>query len=140
MFNIAMHFEIPVTDMARATAFYRRVFGIEFEVTQIDGNEMALFPLTEGVEGCSGALAKGESYVPSIDGTRIYLAVSEIERVMATAQAAGEAPRALRRAKVIIVLRFILRFLLSLIKRQETERRQGQRPAGRNRMKSTCLF
>lgn len=36
-------------------------------------------------------------------------------------------------AKVIIVLRFILRFLLSLIKRQETERRQGQRPAGRNR-------
>lgn len=89
MFNIAMHFEIPVTDMARATAFYRRVFGIEFELTQIDGNEMALFPLTEGVEGCSGALAKGESYVPSIDGTRIYLAVSEIERVMATAQAAG---------------------------------------------------
>ncbi|HAU4891216.1 TPA: VOC family protein [Aeromonas hydrophila] len=89
MFNIAMHFEIPVTDMARATAFYHRVFGIEFELTQIDGNEMALFPLTEGVEGCSGALAKGESYVPSIDGTRIYLAVSEIERVMATAQAAG---------------------------------------------------
>ncbi len=51
--------------------FYRRVFGIEFELTQIDGNEMALFPLTEGVEGCSGALVKGESYVPSIDGTRI---------------------------------------------------------------------
>lgn len=35
---------------------------------------------------------------------------------------------ALRRAKVIIVLRFILRFLLSLIKRQETERRQEQNP------------
>ncbi len=32
--------------------------------------------------------------------------------------AAEEAPRALRRAKVIIVLRFILRFLLSLIKRR----------------------
>ncbi|WP_414629858.1 hypothetical protein [Aeromonas hydrophila] len=30
MFNIAMHFEIPVTDMVRATAFYRRVFGIEW--------------------------------------------------------------------------------------------------------------
>ena len=59
MFNIAMHFEIPVTDMARATAFYRRVFGIEFELTQIDGNEMALFPLLDGVAGCSGALAKG---------------------------------------------------------------------------------
>ncbi|WOX54570.1 VOC family protein [Aeromonas sp. CD] len=89
MFNIAVHFEIPVTDMARATAFYRQVFGIEFELTEIDGNEMALFPLTKGGEGCSGALAKGESYVPSLDGTRIYLAISEIERVMATALQAG---------------------------------------------------
>ncbi|MDF8331005.1 hypothetical protein P5G63_22000 [Aeromonas salmonicida] len=29
--NIAMHFEIPVTDMTRAIGFYSRVFGITFE-------------------------------------------------------------------------------------------------------------
>ena len=43
--NIAMHFEIPVTDMTRAIGFYSRVFGITFERAEIDGNEMALFPL-----------------------------------------------------------------------------------------------
>ena len=49
--NIAMHFEIPVTDMTRAIGFYSRVFGITFERAEIDGNEMALFPLSEGGRG-----------------------------------------------------------------------------------------
>lgn len=87
--NIAMHFEIPVTDMTRAIGFYSRVFGITFERAEIDGNEMALFPLSEGSEGCSGALARGETYVPSLDGARIYLAVTDIEQVMASALLAG---------------------------------------------------
>ncbi len=64
MFNIAMHFEIPVMDMARATAFYRRVFGIEFELMQIDGNEMALFPLTEGWRGAPAPWPKGRAMCP----------------------------------------------------------------------------
>ena len=89
MVNIGMHFEIPVTDMQRAIAFYSAVFDIEFERADIDGNEMALFPLIDGAEGCSGALAKGESYVPSLDGTRIYLTVNNIDRVMAAALSAG---------------------------------------------------
>ncbi|MGY4024939.1 VOC family protein [Aeromonas rivuli] len=80
--NIAMNFEIPVTDMARAIGFYSRVFGIPFERADIDDNEMALFPLCEGMAGCSGALAKGESYVPSLDGARIYLSVADIEQTM----------------------------------------------------------
>ncbi|WP_421309046.1 VOC family protein [Aeromonas veronii] len=89
MVNIGMHFEIPVTDMQRAIAFYSAVFDIEFERADIDGNEMALFPLIDGAEGCSGALAKGESYVPSLDGTRIYLTVNNIDRVMTAALSAG---------------------------------------------------
>ena len=63
--NIAIHFEIPVQDLTRAIRFYEAVFEITLERAQIDGNEMALFPLLDGVAGCSGALAKGESYVPS---------------------------------------------------------------------------
>ncbi|MGL6349143.1 MAG: VOC family protein [Aeromonas sp.] len=89
MVNIGMHFEIPVTDMQRAIAFYSAVFDIEFERADIDGNEMALFPLIDGAEGCSGALAKGDSYVPSLDGTRIYLTVNNLDRVMAAALSAG---------------------------------------------------
>ncbi|ELM3615877.1 VOC family protein [Aeromonas sobria] len=89
MINIGMHFEIPVTDMQRAIAFYSAVFDIEFERAQIDGNEMALFPFIDGAQGCSGALARGDSYIPSLDGTRIYLTVNNIERVMAGALLAG---------------------------------------------------
>ena len=47
-----------------------------------NGNEMALFPLFDSMAGCSGALAKGESYVPSQDGTRVYLKVADIERAI----------------------------------------------------------
>ena len=80
--NIAIHFEIPVRDLGRATAFYERVFELTLERVSIDGNEMALFPLFEGMAGCSGALAKGDSYVPSLDGSRIYLTVADIELAM----------------------------------------------------------
>lgn len=87
--NIAIHFEIPVQDLTRAIRFYEAVFEIALERAQIDGNEMALFPLFDGMAGCSGALAKGESYVPSQDGTRVYLKVADIERTIARALTAG---------------------------------------------------
>lgn len=87
--NLAIHFEIPVTDLERAIQFYETVFEIELERAEIDGNEMALFPLHEDKAGCSGALAKGDSYVPSLDGTRIYLVVNDIEKAMARALLAG---------------------------------------------------
>lgn len=87
--NIAIHFEIPVRDLGRTIRFYEQVFELTLERVVIDGNEMALFPLDEQAPGCSGALAMGESYVPSLDGTRVYLAVADIELVMGRALAAG---------------------------------------------------
>ena len=56
--NIAIHFEIPVQDLERAIRFYEGVFETVLERVQIDGNEMALFPLEGGTAGCSGALAR----------------------------------------------------------------------------------
>lgn len=78
--NIGVHFEIPVTHFEQAVQFYETVFELQLERQVIDGNEMALFPLSDGAEGCSGALAKGESYIPAINGTRIYLSVADIEK------------------------------------------------------------
>ena len=49
--NIAIHFEIPVQDMERAIRFYEGVFETVLERVQIDGNEMALFPLESGTAG-----------------------------------------------------------------------------------------
>ena len=66
----ARYFEIPVTDMPRAVAFYEQVFRDRLTFETIDGNQMALFPLTD--TGITGALAKGDSYVPGHAGVRLY--------------------------------------------------------------------
>ena len=80
---------IPVSDLPRAVEFYQHVFGVELEIAEIDGNEMALFPAIEGSGGASGALAKGESYVPSLDGTRICFVVQGLEQTMRRALGQG---------------------------------------------------
>ena len=70
------YFEISVTDLERAMDFYSFVFGISFVIKDIHGNEFAFFPNN------IGALAKGESYKPSKDGTRIYFDVESIDEIM----------------------------------------------------------
>lgn len=82
-------FEIPVSDLDRSIAFYSRIFMVHLERTIIDGYEMALFPETPDGRGPAGALAKGESYVPSVDGTRIYFLVDGIDEVLDRVHAAG---------------------------------------------------
>jgi uncharacterized protein len=64
------YFEIPVSDMVRAIAFYSTVFDCKLERVDVDGNQMANFPSLEGA-GASGALAKGDSYVPGMQGVRV---------------------------------------------------------------------
>ena len=70
------YFEISVSDLKRAMDFYSFVFGVDFEIKHIHGNEFAFFPNN------IGALAKGESYKPSKDGTRIYVTVERIDEIM----------------------------------------------------------
>lgn len=85
--NPISYFEIPVTDMPRAMAFYSAVFGYSFERETIDGYDMALFPADPDGHGASGALAKGDVYVPSRNGTLPYLTVESIEATLARATA-----------------------------------------------------
>jgi predicted enzyme related to lactoylglutathione lyase/pimeloyl-ACP methyl ester carboxylesterase len=85
----ATYFEIPVKDLGRATSFYEKVLGCQFERTVIDGNQMALFPAARGVGGISGALAKGEGYVPGKEGARIYFQTVDIDDTLRKAQLAG---------------------------------------------------
>ena len=89
--NPVSHFEIPVQDMERAIRFYRAVFGYAFERTTIDGNDMAFFPHAENSGGASGALAKGDSYLPGKSGARIYFSVPDIQTALARAIQAGGA-------------------------------------------------
>lgn len=78
-------FEIPVVDIERAIAFYEYVFEVELERTVIDGHPMALFPDADESGSASGALATGDSYVPSIDGTRVYFRVDDVAATLARA-------------------------------------------------------
>ena len=77
--NVGSYFEIPVANLERAMKFYSSVFGCNFSREDIHGNEMALFPYNGTNSGITGALAKGESYRPSLSGTRIYLSTESIE-------------------------------------------------------------
>lgn len=87
--NIVSYFEIPVTDLDRAIAFYERVFGMTLERTEIDGNAMALFPAADDGKTIAGALGHGESYIPSRDGTRVYFAVDDIDETLARVRELG---------------------------------------------------
>ncbi len=87
--NPAMYFEIPVTDMKRAITFYEKVFGIDFQLKEIHTNQMALMPFDLHGFGISGALAKGEIYKPSLNGTLIYLRSESIDKTLGRAQLAG---------------------------------------------------
>lgn len=87
--NPVSYFEIPVVDMERAIQFYERVFLTSLERENIDGNSMALFPHSEGGHGIAGALAKGDSYVPSTHGARIYFNVKDIDATLNRVSLAG---------------------------------------------------
>lgn len=88
-FRGGVYFEIPVTDMDRAKAFYERVLLISMERGTIDGNSAAYFPSDGELGGIPGALMLGDSYSPSLDGSRIYLRTGSIEDVLRRVVAQG---------------------------------------------------
>lgn len=87
--NPVFHFEIPVTDMGRAIRFYWAVFGYKLKLEKVDGYEMAFFPRSIGAPGASGALAKGDVYIPSKTGPILYFNVADIDPVLQSAEAYG---------------------------------------------------
>ena len=87
--NPVFHFEIPVSDLDRAIAFYEDVFGYQLTREDVDGYAMAFFPRAGDAPGASGALAQGDVYRPSHDGPVIYFDVPDIDAVIARATARG---------------------------------------------------
>jgi uncharacterized protein len=71
MADTVMWFDIPVSDMQRATKFYRAIFETTLEAgPAAPGFEMAMFPNQGGV---NGALVYGAGYTPSSSGSLVYL-------------------------------------------------------------------
>ena len=68
-------FEIPVNDLARATAFYSKVLDLEMSGVDFGPNKMSLFPVagTHDFPVVHGALVAGEGYEPGPNGPLLYL-------------------------------------------------------------------
>ena len=80
--------EIPVTNMKRATSFYRELLGIDVHEMKLGNNDYALFAVNDKFN--SGCLVKGDGYVPRMDGVVVYLnGGSDLSGVLARVEKAG---------------------------------------------------
>ena len=71
--NALNWFEISVSDINRAKKFYETIFGIEMQLQEMMGMQMAFFP-TEDMNGkVSGSLVQGPMHKPGVDGAKLYL-------------------------------------------------------------------
>ncbi len=86
--NALNWFDIPVTDLDRATAFYDAILGVTLMRYSAPGIEGALFPPAE----VTGTLLKGEGFVPSHDGSVVYLnGGDDLSAILGRVRAAGGA-------------------------------------------------
>ncbi|MBC3757709.1 VOC family protein [Hyunsoonleella sp. SJ7] len=87
--NMVGWFEIPVSDMDRAKAFYETVFEVKLDVQNFGGLLMGWFPFVEGKEGAAGTLIKQESYIPSQEGTLVYFMSEDVQNELDRVEGAG---------------------------------------------------
>ncbi len=86
--NALNWFEIPVSDFARAKAFYETVLGRSIE-------PMSMGPVTMGMlstdpTGVGGAIVHGDGGAPSHEGTIVYLSAGEdLAPMLSRVEAAG---------------------------------------------------
>jgi uncharacterized protein len=91
MKNAISWFEIPATDLDRATKFYETIFGIKLNPLDLPNIKMRMFQL-EDMMGVGGALVdSGGFHKPSLtDGPLIYLNGNpDVQIVLDKVEAAG---------------------------------------------------
>ncbi|HRP58290.1 VOC family protein [Agriterribacter sp.] len=90
--NAISWFEIPATDLTRATKFYETIFDTQLIPMDMPGIRMRMFALTDMMSGVGGAVVdSGDSHKPSAtDGPLIYLNGSpDLQIVLDRVEAAG---------------------------------------------------
>lgn len=87
--NACVWFEIPTRDMQRAKSFYEGVLQVELSLQDMGELQMAWFPMTPQAPGSTGCLIHAETYVPSHDGTMVYLSVPDIDAALERVAAHG---------------------------------------------------
>lgn len=90
--NMVGWFEIPVSNMGRAIAFYEEVFDVTMNHQHMGPLEMAWFPFKEDGSGSPGSLVYHKDfYKPSADGVLIYLTAhsGDLENELSKVESAG---------------------------------------------------
>lgn len=90
--NAISWFEIPVTDIQRAQAFYEAIFDVKLIPLDLENIKMRMFPIEDPSSQVGGALSLAEGfYKPSTtDGTLIYLnANPDVQNVLDKIEGAG---------------------------------------------------
>jgi hypothetical protein len=72
MINSLNWFEIPVTDFERAKKFYETLYGAEIMEMPFPGGKYGMLPC-DMENGVGGGLVLGEGFIPSEQGTIVYL-------------------------------------------------------------------
>jgi predicted enzyme related to lactoylglutathione lyase len=85
-------FEIPTTNLNRATTFYETIFGISFSPLDMPNIQMRMFPVESMTESVGGALVySGGFHLPSeTHGPLVYLnGDPDLQLVLDKVEAAG---------------------------------------------------
>ena len=92
MNNAISWFEIPATDLSRATIFYETIFGIKLNPLDLPNIRMRMFPLDDMMTGVGGAVVDSDGFhKPSAtDGPLIYLNGNpDVQHVLDKVETAG---------------------------------------------------
>jgi len=85
-------FEIPTTDLNRATQFYETIFGVSFFPMDLDNIQMRMFPVEDMQNSVGGALVySGDFHLPSeTHGPLIYLSANpDLQQILDRVESAG---------------------------------------------------
>ena len=83
-------FEIPVSNMERAIAFYEKVFDTKLSRNQMGDLDMAWFPWDENGGGAGGTLVyHQEFYTTSTEGVLIYFSSENLSTELGRIEPAG---------------------------------------------------
>lgn len=91
MKNAISWFEIPASDLGRATKFYETIFGVTLNPLDLPNIKMRMFPL-EDMMGVGGAVVdSGGFHKPSLtDGPLIYLNGNpDVQNILSKVEQAG---------------------------------------------------
>ena len=82
---------IPAADVARAVAFYNRIFGLSLEINEDMGHPMAFLPGDRESYGAMGAITGGPT-PPGLDGPIVFFACEgDLSDPLGRVEAAGGA-------------------------------------------------